>query len=125
MTGQGPLAIREVARRVGRDVNAVHGDVHALIDAGLLDKTEKNHVVSRASFESTPRSSRAMMGVKWPAPRWSTISADCRRWHVIARAIGTGHNAETRYLNVTDGELRRGLEVSGNNQDRPLRALSA
>ncbi len=45
MTGQGPLPIREVARRVGRDVKAVHGDVHALIDAGLLDKTESNRVV--------------------------------------------------------------------------------
>ena len=45
MTGQGPLTIREVARRVRRDVKAVHGDVHALIDAGLLDRTEKNHVV--------------------------------------------------------------------------------
>ena len=39
MAGQGPLTIREVARRVARDVKAVHGDVHALIDAGLLDKT--------------------------------------------------------------------------------------
>ena len=39
------LAIREVARRVGRDVKAVHGDVHALIDAGLLDRTAKKHVV--------------------------------------------------------------------------------
>ena len=45
MTGQGPLTIREVARRVGRDVKAVHGDVHALIDSGLLDKTVSNHVV--------------------------------------------------------------------------------
>jgi predicted transcriptional regulator len=45
MVGQGPLTIREVARRVGRDVKAVHGDVHALIDAGLLDKTTKNQVV--------------------------------------------------------------------------------
>ena len=45
MTGQGPLTIREVARRVGRDVKAVHGDVHALIDAGLLDKTSTNQVV--------------------------------------------------------------------------------
>ena len=45
MAGQGPLSIREVARRVGRDVKAVHGDVHALIDAGLLDKTAKNRVV--------------------------------------------------------------------------------
>jgi len=45
MAGQGPLTIREVARRVSRDVKAVHGDVHALIDAGLLDRTERNHVV--------------------------------------------------------------------------------
>jgi predicted transcriptional regulator len=45
MTGQGSLTIREVARRVGRDVKAVHSDVHALLDAGLLDKTEKNQVV--------------------------------------------------------------------------------
>lgn len=38
MAGQGPLTIREIARRVGRDVKAVHGDVHALIDAGLLER---------------------------------------------------------------------------------------
>jgi predicted transcriptional regulator len=36
MTGQGELSIREVARRVGRDVKAVHGDVTALIHAGVL-----------------------------------------------------------------------------------------
>jgi predicted transcriptional regulator len=44
MAGQGPLTIREVARRVGRDVKAVHGDVHALINAGLLDRTPTNRV---------------------------------------------------------------------------------
>ena len=44
MTGQGPLTIREVARRVERDVKAVHGDVHALIDAGILERTEANQV---------------------------------------------------------------------------------
>jgi predicted transcriptional regulator len=38
MTGQGGLSIREVARRVGRDVKAVHGDVTALINAGVLDR---------------------------------------------------------------------------------------
>lgn len=38
MTGQGALAIREVARRVGRDVKAVHGDITALINAGVLDR---------------------------------------------------------------------------------------
>jgi len=36
MTGQGTLAMREIARRVGRDVKGVHTDVHALIDAGVV-----------------------------------------------------------------------------------------
>ena len=45
MTGQGGLAIREVARRVGRDVKAVHGDVHGLLDAGLIDRTEDGRVI--------------------------------------------------------------------------------
>ena len=40
MTGAGPISIRETARRVGRDVKAVHGDVHALLKAGVLRKTE-------------------------------------------------------------------------------------
>ena len=44
MTGQGPLAIREVARRVGRDVKAVHGDVLALVSAGVIDRTENGVV---------------------------------------------------------------------------------
>ena len=37
MTGAGALSIREVARRVGRDVKAVHGDVTALVQAGVSD----------------------------------------------------------------------------------------
>ncbi|HEX7760795.1 MAG TPA: transcriptional regulator [Caulobacteraceae bacterium] len=41
MTGQGAMSIREAARRVGRDVKAVHGDVQALINAGVLDRTEE------------------------------------------------------------------------------------
>lgn len=45
MTGAGPLTIRETARRVGRDVKAVHGDVHTLLNAGILQKTEKGRIV--------------------------------------------------------------------------------
>jgi predicted transcriptional regulator len=44
MTGQGPLAIREVARRLGRDVKGVHGDMLALINAGVLDRAENGVV---------------------------------------------------------------------------------
>lgn len=45
LTGAGPVAIREAARRVNRDVKAVHGDVHALLKAGVLQKTEDGLIV--------------------------------------------------------------------------------
>ena len=45
MTGAGPLAIREAARRVDRDVEGVHGDVHALLNAGILQKTKDGLIV--------------------------------------------------------------------------------
>ena len=41
MTGAGPMSIREAARRFKRDVKAVHGDVHALLNTGVLQKTER------------------------------------------------------------------------------------
>ena len=40
-TGAGPLSIREIARRAERDVKAVH----ALLDAGILDRTEGGEIV--------------------------------------------------------------------------------
>ena len=45
MTGQGAMTIREVARRVNRDVKAVHGDVQTLLRAGVLDRTENGRVI--------------------------------------------------------------------------------
>jgi len=43
--GAGPISIREAARRVERDVKAVHGDVTALLDAGILDRVEDGRIV--------------------------------------------------------------------------------
>ncbi len=40
LCGAGPVSIREAARRVGRDVKAVHGDVTALLNAGILNRAE-------------------------------------------------------------------------------------
>ena len=40
----GPVSIREAARRVGRDVKAVHGDITALLDAGVLSRTEDGRI---------------------------------------------------------------------------------
>jgi predicted transcriptional regulator len=45
MTGAGPVAIREVARRVERDVKSVHGDIQALLKAGVLDRAEDGRIV--------------------------------------------------------------------------------
>lgn len=45
MTGAGPMAIREAARRLGRDIKGVHGDVSALLKAGILQKTDKELIV--------------------------------------------------------------------------------
>jgi predicted transcriptional regulator len=39
LCGVGPISIREAARRVDRDIKTVHGDVTALLDAGVLDRT--------------------------------------------------------------------------------------
>jgi predicted transcriptional regulator len=44
MTGAGPMTLREAARRLGRDVKAVHGDVHALLDVGILQKTDNGRI---------------------------------------------------------------------------------
>ncbi len=44
MTGAGALTIRETARRLGRDVKAVHSDVRALLNTGILQKTEDGRI---------------------------------------------------------------------------------
>ena len=45
LCGAGPVSIREAACRVGRDVKAVHGDVTALLSAGVLDRTEEGRIL--------------------------------------------------------------------------------
>lgn len=42
-----PLALREIARRVDRDVKAVHTDVKLLLNTGMLDKAENGKIVFR------------------------------------------------------------------------------
>ncbi len=45
LCGAGPVSICEAARRVDRDVKAVHGDVTALLSAGVLDRAEGGGIV--------------------------------------------------------------------------------
>ncbi len=45
LTGQGAMSLRSLSRLVERDVKTTHGDVHALLDAGILEKTEAGKVI--------------------------------------------------------------------------------
>lgn len=65
LTGQGPMSTREIARRLGRDVHAVHNDVHALINAGILEREEDG-----VSFPfDAIRLDVTLTGSNVPAPR--------------------------------------------------------
>ena len=45
LQGQGELAVRELARRVGRDVKRVHEDVQALAELGLIERAQGGGVI--------------------------------------------------------------------------------
>lgn len=44
LCGAGAISIREAARRVNRDVKAVHADISALLSAGVLNRTDEGRV---------------------------------------------------------------------------------
>ena len=45
LQGQGVMAVRELARRVARDVRRVHDDVEVLTELGLFERTDSGGVV--------------------------------------------------------------------------------
>ena len=45
LQGQGAMSVRELARRVARDVRRVHDDVEALAELELFERTEGGGVV--------------------------------------------------------------------------------
>lgn len=45
LTGAGPLGVRELARRVGRDVKGVHSDAQVLARCGVIEKTADGKLV--------------------------------------------------------------------------------
>lgn len=45
LIGAGPLPIRELARRTGRDVKRVHEDVVVLAGLGLVERTDQGGVL--------------------------------------------------------------------------------
>lgn len=42
----GPMSVRALAGRVGRDYKSVHGDVALLLAAGLLERPERDRVAA-------------------------------------------------------------------------------
>jgi predicted transcriptional regulator len=45
LQGTGDVSVRELARRVGRDVKRVHEDIAALTDLGLVERTDRGGVL--------------------------------------------------------------------------------
>ena len=45
LCGAGPMSIREAARRADRDVKAIHADISALLNAGVLERDDEGLVV--------------------------------------------------------------------------------
>ncbi len=45
LQGQGPIAVRDLARRVGRDVKRVHEDVQILTELGLVERDDRGGVL--------------------------------------------------------------------------------
>jgi predicted transcriptional regulator len=60
MTEQTPMSVREAARRVGHDVKDVHGDLQALIQAGVIDRNAEGAVFP---YDAVPRRFHADRGV--------------------------------------------------------------
>ncbi len=45
LQGQGAMAVRELARRAGRDVKRVHEDVLVLVELGLVERDDAGGVI--------------------------------------------------------------------------------
>ena len=41
----GPLGVRALARALGRDVKRVHGDASAMVEIGMVEKTDDGKLV--------------------------------------------------------------------------------
>lgn len=65
LKGQGELAVRELARRVGRDVKRVHEDVQALAETGLIERAQSGGAV--CPFSSVHIDMRLMAPESVPA----------------------------------------------------------
>jgi len=44
LCGAGSVSLREAAKRVGRDVRSVRGDIDALVNAGILTRDENGDI---------------------------------------------------------------------------------
>ena len=45
MAGKGPMSMRAASRLVSHDIKTIHGDVQALLGAGILEKDDAGRIV--------------------------------------------------------------------------------
>lgn len=91
-TGVGPLSLREIARRVGRDVEVVHADVHALLETGVLERTAEGAIVF--PYDAVH------------AACWMTFAATNTRSWIAGHCSNTIFWAEAKNQNSAQGRAR-------------------
>ena len=119
--GPDAYRLREHERRVPADDSDGVGNAEAARQRHRAEAGEEGSGMEPAAA-ATHRSAMARpAGTKAPAG----CCADGVDIRIIQLMLGHASIQQTqRYLNVTDEELRRGLEVSWRNQGRPLRLAS-
>lgn len=90
LVGAGPVTLREAARRVGRDVRAVHSDVHMLLQAGVLRKDDEGRIefpytavhvdftLKTAALDASVRVPAAAFGA--PRSKPPRVARHCGSW---------------------------------------------
>ena len=101
------------------------------IQTGLGDAEaarERHRAEDRSGRSAMEREQLRQIDLRWHDLRHEgacRLLADGVDIRIIQLMLGHASIQQTqRYLNVTDEELRRGLEVSWNNKGRPLRLAS-
>lgn len=73
MSGAGEMCLRELARRLERNVKSVHPHVHVLLETGLLEKTGSGKIVCpfdkvRVDFTLAQAASKNLSGLLMVSP---------------------------------------------------------
>jgi predicted transcriptional regulator len=78
------MGVREIARRIGRDVKGVHTDLSSLVSAGIVDRTGRgkyqfpsDQVKVRFELHAAARTSRTRSSQTAPGLTYERLNRRC------------------------------------------------